>query len=108
MLRLSALAGLVICLLGSQPAPAQQPATCATTYAAGSPTTSVSTVDTTACQNVNHATRRRVGSVTTSAIAPGRSECEKIASKGHAKNTARNPIGIATRAMRTKRAARPS
>ena len=63
----------------------------------GSPTTSVRTVETTACQNVNHATRRNDGIGDDVARSrPAAASGRRSPPSGHTKNSARNPTGTAT------------
>jgi hypothetical protein len=62
----------------------------------------VSTVLTTACHSVNHATDRMPGSVSTSPRAPTLRPRPMIDATGHAKNTARKTAGTAASAHGTQ------
>src|SRR5215207_4674065 len=81
----------------------------ANTYAPGSATSTVSAVDTVACQIVNHATSRSCESVTTapiglrSSVPPGVSPRPMIDATGYTKNTPRNANGTASRSARATR-----
>ncbi len=80
----------------------------ANTYAPGSATASVSTVDAVACHAVNQSTDRTSGSVTTSQAEPS-SPSPTIDATGYAKNTARNATGTTSNAARHgNRAPRPA
>src|SRR3954449_4627757 len=78
----------------------------AKTYEPGSANSNVSTVDSAACHNVNHSTRRVVSDPSTSLTAPRSHEpsgCNPRSTMwltGHTKKTTMNAVGTATSAMR--------
>src|SRR5262245_12998309 len=81
----------------------------ANTYAPGSAMSTVSAVDSVACQTVNHATSRNRASVTRSASGPRSSEPPGVSPRptidatGYTKNTPRKAIGTASSNPRTRR-----